>query len=47
MLLAIDIGNTSIAVGIFKGRKLIRHWKVLAEKEKTCDEYGITLLNLL
>lgn len=47
MLLAIDIGNTSIAIGIFKGRKLIRHWKVRAEKEKTCDEYGITLLNLL
>ena len=28
MLLAIDIGNTSIAFGIFKGKRLIRTWKV-------------------
>lgn len=47
MLLAIDIGNTSIAIGIFKGQKLIKHWKIRSEKEKTCDEYGITFLNLL
>lgn len=47
MLLAIDIGNTSIAIGIFKGQRLIKHWKIQAEKEKTCDEYGITLLNLI
>lgn len=46
MLLAIDIGNTSIAVGIFQGKRLIRHWKIKTEREKTCDEYGITLLNL-
>ncbi len=47
MLLAIDIGNTSIAIGIFQGKKLIQQWKIRAEREKTSDEYGITLLNLL
>lgn len=46
MLLAIDIGNTKVAVGIFKGKKLIKHWKIRTEREKTCDEYGMSLLNL-
>jgi len=47
MLLAIDIGNTSIGVGIFQKKSLIKNWKIRTEKEKTCDEYGIILLNLL
>lgn len=46
MLLAIDIGNTTIEVGIFQGKELDKHWKIRTEREKTCDEYKITLLNL-
>jgi len=46
MLLAIDIGNTNIALGIFRGKELIHHWKIRTEREKTSDEYGLTLLNL-
>ena len=46
MLLAIDIGNTNIVLGVFEGEKLIQHWKIQTERERTCDEYGITLLNL-
>ncbi|MFA5148317.1 MAG: type III pantothenate kinase [Candidatus Omnitrophota bacterium] len=32
MLLAVDIGNTSIAFGIFKGKKLVRSWKAFTER---------------
>jgi type III pantothenate kinase len=46
MLLAIDIGNTNIEVGVFRGKELYKHWKITSEREKTCDEYKITLLNL-
>lgn len=46
MLLAIDIGNTNIQVGVFRDRELSQHWKIRSEREKTCDEYKITLLNL-
>ena len=46
MLLAIDIGNTNIVLGVFRGRKLIHHWKIQTESEKTSDEYGVTILNL-
>jgi len=46
MLLAVDIGNTNIQVGVFEGKELYKHWKIRSEREKTCDEYKITLLNL-
>lgn len=32
MLLAVDIGNTSIAFGVFKGKILIRSWKVFTHR---------------
>lgn len=46
MLLAVDIGNTSIAIGVFEKERLVQSWKIRSEREKTSDEYGITLLNL-
>ena len=46
MLLAIDIGNTNIQVGVFRDKELYKHWKIRSERDKTCDEYKITLLNL-
>ncbi len=47
MLLAIDIGNTTIALGVFEGKTLVKEWRARSEREKTADEYGILLLNLL
>lgn len=46
MLLAIDIGNTNVAAGVFEEEILLRHWKIQSEREKTCDEYAVTLLSL-
>ncbi len=46
MLLAFDIGNTTVAVGLFRGPKLVRSWKIKTDREKTSDEYGAVLLNL-
>lgn len=46
MLLAIDIGNTNIAVGLVQRGGLIKHWKIKSDREKTCDEYAATLVNL-
>lgn len=47
MLLAIDIGNTNITLGICEGRAWLRQWRLLTAHEKTADEYGITLKALL
>ena len=47
MLLAFDVGNTTIAVGIFDGRTLLKSWKIRTDSDKTGDEYGAILLNLM
>ncbi|HPW17204.1 MAG TPA: type III pantothenate kinase [Candidatus Aminicenantes bacterium] len=47
MLLAFDVGNTVIAVGVFDGRSLLRSWKVRTDSDKTGDEYGVTFLDLM
>lgn len=46
MLLAIDAGNTNITLGIYHDDKLIEHWRVSTDRQKTADEYGILLKNL-
>lgn len=43
MLLTIDIGNTTILIGVFDGEKLIEHLSLSTDREKTADEYGILL----
>jgi len=47
MLLAIDIGNTNIALGVFDGETLRATWNVATDINKTADEYAVLLLNLL
>ena len=46
MLLALDIGNTTIAIGVFRAKKILQDWRIKTDKEKTGDEYAIILLNL-
>ena len=46
MLLAIDVGNSNILLGIFQEDKLLHEWRLLTESEKTIDEYGILFKNL-
>jgi len=47
MLLAFDVGNTTIAVGLFRGRKLVKSWKLETDSDRTSDEYGLIILGLL
>ncbi|PIU23972.1 MAG: pantothenate kinase [Chloroflexi bacterium CG08_land_8_20_14_0_20_45_12] len=47
MLLAIDIGNTSIKLGIFDEDKLKATWSLATGIHRTSDEYGVVLLNLM
>ncbi len=47
MLLAVDIGNTSIMLGLFTADKLGPRWRLASDNERTADEYGILLTQLL
>jgi len=46
MILVIDVGNTNIVLGVYKGKQLLTHWRISSDKDNTADEYGILLLNL-
>jgi type III pantothenate kinase len=47
MLLAIDIGNSNVVLGVFDGATLVGDWRVGTDPAKTRDEYAILLLDLL
>ncbi len=47
MLLAVDIGNTSITIGLYIADKLGPCWRLASDNERTSDEYGIMLAQLL
>ena len=47
MLLAIDIGNTNVTIGVFDGLDLVATARVATEPGRMSDEYGLTLTQLL
>src|SRR4030066_2093859 len=46
MLLVVDVGNTHTVLGVYEGEKLLHHWRVWTDQQKTSDEYGILIRNL-
>ncbi len=47
MLLAIDVGNTNITLGLWDGHEWRRQWRLRTVHEQTVDEYGVYLKTLL
>ncbi|HHV99721.1 MAG TPA: type III pantothenate kinase [Clostridiaceae bacterium] len=46
MIFVMDVGNTNIVMGVYKGRKLLFSWRMGTDKDKTSDEYGMFILSL-
>ena len=40
MLLAIDVGNTNITIGVFDEEKLVTTFRMTTKMQRTSDEYG-------
>jgi type III pantothenate kinase len=47
MLLAVDVGNTQTALGLYDGDTLADHWRLASERSTTADELGVVLAGLL
>lgn len=47
MLLAVDVGNTNITLGAFDGGSPLGSWRLRTDPDRTADEYGADLLNVL
>ncbi len=46
MLLAIDIGNSNVSLGVFDGESLTQSWRLATRRDCTADELGILVTQL-
>ncbi len=46
MLLALDVGNTNIVLGVFEGDRLIESWRLGTLRERTADDIGVWVSQL-
>jgi type III pantothenate kinase len=47
MLLAVDVGNTQTALGLYDASELRENWRLATERSTTADELGVVLGGLL
>ena len=46
MLLAVDVGNTQTALGLYRGEELVEHFRLATDPTRTGDELVVTLAAL-
>jgi len=44
-LLAIDVGNTNIVLGVYENKELIAQFRLTTKMERTADEFGVTIFS--
>lgn len=47
MLLAIDVGNTNITLGLYRDERLTESWRLETVQDRTSDEYGLVIRQLI
>ena len=47
MLLAFDVGNTNIVLGLFQDGRMITNWRLETDNNKSADEYGMIINQLM
>lgn len=47
MLLAIDVGNTNLTLGLYQQEQLGPRWRLATDHERMPDEYGLQFVGLL
>lgn len=46
MLLAFDIGNTNITIGLFDKEILVNKWRLISDVKKSGDDYAVDIIEL-
>ncbi len=47
LLLAIDVGNTSIAIGVYSGKERLATYRIATDQDNLADEYAMLVTGLL
>ena len=46
MLLAFDVGNSNIVLGVFRDGQMVTNWRLKTDNNKSADEYGMIISQL-
>lgn len=46
-LLVVDVGNSSIVLGIYRDEEFLSSWRLATSQERTADEYGVLARQLV
>jgi type III pantothenate kinase len=46
-ILVVDLGNTNLVLGVYRGADLVSSWRLATARERTADEYGILARQLV
>ena len=47
ILLGIDVGNTNITFGVFRGKEILKTFRMTTKMQRTSDEFGVWIRTLL
>jgi len=47
MIVAFDVGNSEITVGLFDDRELTSHWRLTTASPRTADEFTLLIRSIL
>jgi type III pantothenate kinase len=47
VLIAFDVGNTNVTIGVFDGDEICATWRLATDNERLADEYAVMMLGLL
>ncbi len=46
-LLAVDVGNTNVTMGVFRDETLVATWRIATDARRTRDEYALMIAGML
>ncbi len=46
MLMVLDVGNTNTVLGVYRQEELVHCWRLVTERDRTADEWGVLLRTL-
>jgi len=46
MLMVLDVGNSNTVLGVYRQEELVHNWRLVTERDRTADEWGILLRTL-
>ncbi|WP_306985958.1 type III pantothenate kinase [Alkalicoccobacillus murimartini] len=46
MILVMDVGNSTIVIGVYQDDECIRSWRIATDRQKTSDEYAVLIQSM-